>query len=180
MKNTTTNNNLKVLIFISYLFMVMMITQFQPGMVFWPDFSGARISTNFVPFIKIKEALLTIQTQGLPGGAEASRREVIKYIATVGYGFFANVVMFMPLGVMLPMLSKKFEGFIKIGLTGFFASLFIELCQLGVMTLFISSRRVFDIDDLIANTLGALAGYFIYAFFKTISRPFRHTLAHQH
>ena len=66
-----------------------------------------------------------------------------------------NVVLFVPLGLLLPCC---WEGFDRIGhaaLFGFLFSLAIELSQL-------LNFRVTDIDDLIANTLGAVVGCLIF------------------
>ena len=148
-----------------------MITQYRPGMIYLPDFSGSRLELNFDPFLKIKEALTTIRISGLPGGAEASGRQVLLYIVKIAFGFFANVLMFVPLGIFLPMLFTKLNGLFRITLAGFLFSLLIEVSQLGVMMLFFASQRVFDIDDLIANTLGAMLGYVIYTFFSLLFKP---------
>ena len=64
-----------------------------------------------------------------------------------------NVAMFVPLGVLLPLVSKKLrKWFISIGMA-LGLSLVIELLQLWRGT------GVCDIDDLFANTLGAVIGY---------------------
>lgn len=64
-----------------------------------------------------------------------------------------NVAMFLPLGVLLPLLGKKFrKGYLAIP-AGFGLSLAIELVQL------VTGRGLFDVDDLFCNTLGGLIGY---------------------
>ncbi len=171
MKTKTETNRFVVFLFVCYAFVVLAITLYPTGHIFLPDFSGSRIQTSFVPFLKFKEALTTIQTTGLPGGAQDSLRQVLKYIVTIAYGFIANVVMFVPLGIFLPLLSRKMDGLFKVTSVGFAVSLMIELSQIGVMMLFFASKRVFDIDDLIANTMGAAAGYIFYAFFHAVLRP---------
>jgi len=173
MKRNVEHARIVVFLFLGYAFLVLLITQYQRGMLYLPDLSGSRIKVNFEPFLKFNEALTTIRTNGLPGGAEDSGRQVLKYIAIVAFGFFANVLMFVPLGIFLPLMSKKTDGFLKVTLVGFVASLMIEISQLGVMLLFFASKRVFDIDDLIANTLGAATGYIIYVFFQVILIPIK-------
>jgi len=65
-----------------------------------------------------------------------------------------NVAMFVPLGALLPLLWKKCrKWYITIPL-GFGTSLAIELVQLAVM------RGIFDVDDLFANALGGVIGFF--------------------
>ncbi len=178
MKRYLEKNKTTLFLLLCYMAIVFVITQYQPGMVYQPDYSGSRIRTNFVPFYQFNEALVKVKSvsAGILGGANASRRDIIKYVVTSAYGFFANIIMFMPLGILLPMLSKKFDGLIRIGFAGFFGSLLIELGQIGVMMLFIVNKRVFDVDDLIANTIGALLGYIIYAIVRTLRRPYNPVL----
>lgn len=67
-----------------------------------------------------------------------------------------NLMLFVPIGILLPCLWKK----LRIGgwciLAGFAISLFIEVTQL------ITGRGYFQVDDLLTNTLGAAVGYGIY------------------
>lgn len=65
-----------------------------------------------------------------------------------------NVALFVPLGILLPCLWKRFRSGKATVLEGFRISLFIELSQM------ITSRAT-DVNDLMANTLGALLGFFI-------------------
>ena len=65
-----------------------------------------------------------------------------------------NVAMFAPLGVLLPLLFKKCRKWYVTIPIGFGTSLAIELIQLAI------SRGICDVDDLFANTLGAVIGFF--------------------
>ena len=68
-----------------------------------------------------------------------------------------NVLLFAPLGFFLRVLGGR--GILIAGLVGFATSGIIETTQLtGVWGLFPCAYRVFDVDDLIANTSGALLG----------------------
>lgn len=64
-----------------------------------------------------------------------------------------NVAMFVPLGVLLPLLWKGSRKWYVMVPIGFGVSLGIELVQLAL------GRGVCDADDLFANTLGAALGY---------------------
>lgn len=66
-----------------------------------------------------------------------------------------NIILFIPLGIMLPFLWKKYNTFRATLVFGFSMSLAIELLQ-------ILTYRATDINDLIANTLGSVFGYFIF------------------
>lgn len=63
-----------------------------------------------------------------------------------------NVALFVPLGIMLPILWKNFRTAKRTVLFGFGVSLMIELLQ-------ILTFRATDINDLITNTLGTLLGF---------------------
>lgn len=63
-----------------------------------------------------------------------------------------NILLFVPLGFLLPLLWKEFRRRRTMCFTGFLLSLGIELAQL-------LNYRISDVDDLIMNTLGAWLGY---------------------
>ena len=67
-----------------------------------------------------------------------------------------NIIGFIPLGILFPLAFPFLKN--RIRLTGFiFAiSLLFETFQL------ITGIGVFDVDDLLLNTLGGIAGYFLY------------------
>ena len=67
-----------------------------------------------------------------------------------------NTAMFIPLGIVWPVVFKKLDAHGKIIAAGFGVSLAIEILQLPFFD------RATDIDDLILNTLGFLMGYGIY------------------
>ncbi|WP_460778747.1 VanZ family protein [Microlunatus antarcticus] len=68
-----------------------------------------------------------------------------------------NVALFVPLGMFLRHLLRR--GIVVSTAIGLGVSLLVELTQLtGVWTLFPCAYRLFDVDDLIANTSGALLG----------------------
>ena len=75
-----------------------------------------------------------------------------------------NISMFIPTGVIMPILYKRLDCFWKVLLAGVGLSFVIEVIQL----LFPGS--VTDIDDLILNTLGVAVGYGIYAACKRLKR----------
>ncbi|RLP74547.1 VanZ family protein [Mycetocola tolaasinivorans] len=73
-----------------------------------------------------------------------------------------NVVLFMPLGFLIRTLFRR--GFFIATLSGFALSLLVETTQLtAVWGLFPRPYRVFDVNDLMTNTLGAFLGS-IFAF----------------
>ena len=68
-----------------------------------------------------------------------------------------NAAMFIPSGIILPVVYPRLDRFWKLLLAGAGLSLAIELLQLPF------SVRASDVDDLLLNTLGAILGYGIYA-----------------
>ena len=75
-----------------------------------------------------------------------------------------NIILFIPLGIMLPFLWKKYDTLRETLFFGFLMSLAIELLQ-------ILTYRATDINDLIANTIGAVLGYFVFRIISFIIPP---------
>lgn len=64
-----------------------------------------------------------------------------------------NVAMFVPLGILLPLLTRNYRKWYLVLAEGFGSSLLIEIVQ------YITARGLFDVDDLFNNTLGTMIGY---------------------
>ena len=75
-----------------------------------------------------------------------------------------NTVMFIPSGIILPVVYRKLNSFRKVIAVGALISLCIEFLQLPF------ASRASDIDDLLLNTLGVAAGYGIYMIFRRFKR----------
>ena len=76
-------------------------------------------------------------------------------LAGLGMGFVLNIIMFLPLGLLIPCIWKQCRNITNVTVTGFLLSLTIEISQ-------IFNARATDIDDLLANTIGVCAGYLIW------------------
>lgn len=63
-----------------------------------------------------------------------------------------NVILFMPLGVMLPLFCQTFRPLYRTVIFGFLFSLSIELLQIFTI-------RATDVNDLITNTVGTFLGW---------------------
>ncbi len=73
---------------------------------------------------------------------------------------FFNLIMFMPLGIYLRYYFKI--KFIMVFVISLGLSLFLEITQLtGIYGIYPYAYRLFDVDDLIINTLGSVIGYII-------------------
>ena len=67
-----------------------------------------------------------------------------------------NTAMFIPTGVILPIIYKKLNTFWKVIGVGALISLCIEIMQLPFF------ERTSDVDDLLLNTLGVAIGCLVY------------------
>ena len=74
-----------------------------------------------------------------------------------------NLVLLAPVGIFLPLLFRKSRKFTVVLATGFLVTLSIEVFQL------LLPFRVFDIDDLIINTIGVVLGYGLFKLLYKIS-----------
>jgi glycopeptide antibiotics resistance protein len=81
-------------------------------------------------------------------------------IGTWAVNLFGNIVVFIPYGVMLPLLlryCRSLTGMLTVFLTGLFTA---ELLQVMLRV------GSFDVDDFILNGLGAGIGYLLYVLFR--------------
>lgn len=69
---------------------------------------------------------------------------------------FGNIFAFSPFGYLLPFIRKKKTGIFSVLFCTFCFSLTIETMQL------VFKLGVFDVDDLLLNTVGGMIGYGMY------------------
>ena len=138
----------------------------------WKNKGAKKILLNSVLYFYIV-AVLTVTVMPVI--------ENIKYIGTFPYRYMRlipfddyncgreaafkqivlNTLMFVPLGILLPLYKK--QNFLSVTLLSFGFSTFIEVFQP-----FISSVRYSDITDVITNTLGGIIGYLICILIKKL------------
>lgn len=86
--------------------------------------------------------------------------------------FFLNVAMniaaFAPFGFFLPIISTKNKKFLNIFLLSLELTLMIELLQL------VFKVGIFDVDDILMNTMGGAIGYSVYYICREAERKIRH------
>ena len=141
-------------IFFVYFLFLLLLTIFKGGRI---EFSNQFNSYMYrehgllgiINIVPIKETINTFMHSET--GMRNSLRNLI-----------GNILVFMPLGFFMPLLFDKFNNLKKVLKVGCLSSLAIELSQLFV------GSNVCDIDDVIYNTLGALAGFICYKTFETI------------
>lgn len=84
-----------------------------------------------------------------------------------------NILMFLPFGFVLPLLFKKCEKFYITYFLGLCMTISIEVLQL------ISKRGIFEIDDIINNTLGCMIGYGVVMIFLLFSKRNKKSLVNK-
>ena len=126
-----------------------------------------------LPKISVVEKLTTPRMQLIPfsfiidfiKNTSFNISDIHTYIATVKESYFFvpiyNIFLTIPFGIYLRYYFKC--NLKKIIISTFILSLFFELTQLsGLYFIYPRGYRLFDIDDLILNTLGGVLGYFVF------------------
>jgi glycopeptide antibiotics resistance protein len=75
------------------------------------------------------------------------------------YNTFGVLLVFIPLGLLLPVVFVNLRTLRNIIFTSVCVSILIEVLQ------YIALLGVFDIDDIILNTLGTVLGFWLYKVF---------------
>lgn len=91
----------------------------------------------------------------------------INFSLTAWRNIILNVCMFVPFGILLPFMIKFFRNFWKTYLAGFLFTLCIEAVQL------FQKRGIFELDDILHNTVGMMIGYGIYAFIVMVLKKYK-------
>ena len=106
----------------------------------------------------------------ISGGKESSRRyQLVPFITLISnisihnYSYIVqtigSIVMFIPMGILVGLKKRELRYSL---LAGLIFSLAIETTQL------ITLRGVFDVDDLIFNTIGSIIGYLVIRLYSKL------------
>lgn len=137
-------------VFFFYLVVVANVTLFKHGVFEFPIYLNQLwFRLNLIPLVETFRML----TDGW-------------VVAYSWYQVIANILVFVPLGFLTPLLYKSLTKWWHILLVGFSGSLLIEVLQI------LTPRNIVDIDDIIFNTLGAMVGYIVYLVFIKIVKHF--------
>lgn len=90
-------------------------------------------------------------------------RHVLGWFAVFA-NIFGNVLIFVPFGMLIPVLSKRYKRLPGVTLLSFELSLAVELIQL------ITKVGSCDVDDMLLNTLGGMLGFVCYKIASGISK----------
>ncbi|GAA4069236.1 MULTISPECIES: VanZ family protein [Actinomadura] len=111
-------------------------------------------------YFALRFTLSPIDDHGQAGGNTDPGRSLRFYLdrpakeALVQVG--GNLILLAPLGVLLPVVSTRMRGPVRLALVGAVVSLMIETVQ-GTVVL----GRAFDVDDVILNTVGVVLAYLL-------------------
>lgn len=150
MKNRKKIGSLSLLLLILYGCLVIYFVLFSDRLGRVEGYSTYRY--NLVPFEEIKRFIV--------------------YRSYVSLGSFllnlvGNLLVFFPVGFLIPIWRLEKTGCIRIIIYSFLFSLCIETLQL------ITRVGVFDVDDLMMNTVGGLLGWICYCITRFVYHRMR-------
>lgn len=80
---------------------------------------------------------------------------------------FGNLVLFMPMGLLLPCVFRKLRTFPRTVFVTALIVVFVEITQLVTRT------GACDIDDFLLNMAGCVCGYLLYLILSALIPPLR-------
>ena len=121
----------------------------------WPYFLGGYLLVLY--FCYLVEITMLCREPGSRIGTK------LTLFATYGAGdarsiafMVENILMFVPLGLLIPMIIPVFRKWYVLIPGGFLFSMVIECTQL------ITQRGYFETDDIVLNGIGGIVGYVLY------------------
>lgn len=78
-------------------------------------------------------------------------------------GYLLNILLFIPLGLITPIIWKSMNKLTNIIGVGFFFTMLIEISQL-------LNNRATDIDDILLNLLGAVVGFGVFKVWDKLTK----------
>lgn len=142
MKNKSNNRKyirfVSVVVFLVYMVILIYFVFLSDG--FSRDTGYTEYRYNLVPFLEIKRFMTSSSLS----------------LSVIATNMAGNVVAFVPFGTLFRWVRNKKIGWLKTTCITFLFSLLIETVQL------VTRVGVFDVDDLMLNTLGGLIGYIVY------------------
>jgi glycopeptide antibiotics resistance protein len=151
------------------------------------SFKRQFLAAIFVVYLGVVAAITIVPTH-LSGFSSAHSNHI--NIVPIGYSFkcfrqdqgahphlttfclrntLGNIALFLPLGILLPLVTNRFRSLLKVMLVALGLSLGIETIQFVLR--FVGSLRAVDIDDVLLNTLGAGLGFAIYRYVIRVQSP---------
>lgn len=138
------------LLFLIYMGIMLYVVFFAEQM---GRIAGGDYRYNLVPFLEIKRFFYLI------GG---------KWKWSAWLNLAGNVLCFVPFGMFLPAVCRWARSVTRTLIVTVTFSMLIETVQLSFKI------GIFDVDDLMLNTIGGVAGYCVYKVFITKYRKKKH------
>jgi glycopeptide antibiotics resistance protein len=155
----SSNKELFLFLFVVYMVFVALLTLYPLPMTSI-KVPGAK-GVNFIPFENTMKEF----------AESAGKRRAFMRSHTVE-NIIGNIFLFVPFGIFLPLISKKFRSLGKVFLFGLLFSLLIETLQLVSRQMGV--YRSVDIDDVILNVFGTVCGYVLVSMLYLGSQPRKH------
>lgn len=124
-----------------------MFVVYIAAVVYFTFFTGSRTNTNGFNFrlpLSFYRSIFINHRYG-----KTTNRSVLNLIMFIPFGYLTPKVFSMP-------SEKMLRLFLKVTIGGLLASLLIETLQL------VLRRGIFELDDLVKNTMGAAIGCMIF------------------
>lgn len=90
----------------------------------------------------------------------------------INFSSFYNIIMTIPIGFLVPLMSRNNIKFFKLILLALIPGILIEGMQLVQLLLIGYTFRIIDINDIICNFTGVMTGYLIFAAAKKAAKVF--------
>lgn len=155
-----------LLLFVMFMAGLAALTLFPAGfwrrviLYFWqPEFrtQGLDLAAFYPSWEKTQERLADWRNLLLPF---QEIRRALRHGSWLMFIQLGNIMIFLPVGFFVALLWRRAKWW-KSMLAGFATSVFIESTQLFI-------GRITDIDDVILNTTGALAGFWLFLLFRAL------------
>lgn len=143
-KRISVKKHMVVLLFCSYMIMLISITFFP--MPIQRELIEHLRESNFLNnnYVPLKTVLPFM------GDTATKLRPIV-----------GNVILFVPMGLLVPLLYSKMSSFRRVTAVGFLASVMVEFLQL-CLSFLTGPYRVTNIDDVILNTIGTIMGFIVF------------------
>lgn len=158
MKKEQRRNPFWALVFLLYAALMLYLLFFRnrTGIAGMPYWEQVKNNYNLIPWYTVKNywhILLHpgyyLEKWGDPAIYNFQARTALVNI-------LGNIAMFVPFGAFLPSMWRKLRGIFRTLIAGFFSIVLVEICQL------LTLRGRCDVDDVLLNMIGILAGYGIW------------------
>jgi glycopeptide antibiotics resistance protein len=157
-------NEVTRFLFVIYSFMVVSVTLFPLPIGFPLNFENLSHYINVVPLVSILKQVSQIGV--------AYDGDVLFMTGLITRNVGGNILLFIPLGFLVPKLWDYFKHLKNVFLLGLGVSITIEFLQL-LESLLGGWGRVTDIDDVICNVIGVVLGYYIYKWILFLSEKYQ-------